>query len=445
MDALLPLLLFAAFSMLGVLLGTITGLVPGFHPNNVAFILLAISPAILAKLRFLNALVVHSETTILVLVASTILAASVAHTFLNFIPAAFIGAPEGDTALCVLPAHQLLLEGRAYEATVLSATGSFGAVVFSFLLLVPFYFIFSTFQFYEIIQSHMLYILIGISALLILTESFSETMEAYQAILLSLFVFLLAGLFGYLILDMSVHAPFFFRSTMLFPALTGLFGLSTILFSLFYTPDIPEQRIEEPVLEPGEIAKSVVSGSVFGSMVSFLPGVTSAHATVMAMLARRNRQPEQVITTLSGVNTANVIFCLATLFLISRARSGTTMAISNLLHVQPRGMVIPPLTLIYLLMVVLMASACSFFITKYLGEQFSRFFVKLPYRKMLMGIAVFLSVLVFLFTGVLGLFILLVATCIGLIPIYFGVRRSNCMGVLLLPIIIWLWEYGSSV
>nr|QNO52823.1 hypothetical protein KPNLKIIH_00015 [Methanosarcinales archaeon ANME-1 ERB6] len=134
-----------------------------------------------------------------------------------------------------------------------------------------------------------------------------------------------------------------------------------------------------------------------------------------------------------------MIFCLATLFLISRARSGTTMAISNLLQVQPWEMVIPPLTLIYLLMVVLMASACSFFITKYLGEQFSRFFVKLPYRKILMAIAVFLSVLVFIFTGVLGLFILLVAVCIGLIPIYFGVRRSNCMGVLLLPIIMWLW------
>jgi TctA family transporter len=41
-DIFLPLLLLIAFSMLGVLLGTITGLVPGFHPNNVAFILLAI-------------------------------------------------------------------------------------------------------------------------------------------------------------------------------------------------------------------------------------------------------------------------------------------------------------------------------------------------------------------------------------------------------------------
>jgi putative membrane protein len=436
MDAFLPLLLLFAFSMLGVLLGTITGLVPGFHPNNVAVILLSASPVILAELHFLTTFV--PSENILMFVACTILAASVSHTFLSFIPAAFIGAPEGDTALCLLPAHRLLLEGRAYEATVLSVTGSFGAVIFSFLFLIPFYFLLSVLHFYEMLQSNMLYILIGISTLFVLTESFNERMEAYQAIILSSSVFLLSGVFGYVILNMPVHSPFSFHSTTLFPALTGLFGLSTILFSLFHTPEIPEQRIEEPVRGKGEIAKSVISGSVFGSLVSFLPGITSAHATVMAMLARRNREPEQVITTLSGVNTANVIFCLATLFLISEARSGATMAINNVLQVQPWETVIPPLALIYLLIAVSIASAFSFFITKYVGKQFSLQFVKIPYRKMLSGIAIFLSVLVFLFTGALGFLILLVATCIGLIPVYFGVRRSNCMGVLLLPIIVML-------
>jgi putative membrane protein len=286
----------------------------------------------------------------------------------------------------------------------------------------------------------MLYLLIGISSLLILTESFSERMEAYLAILLSSFVFLLSGLFGYVILDMPVHAPFSFRSTMLFPALTGLFGLSTILFSLLYTPEIPEQRIEEPIMDREGVMKSVISGSAFGSLVSVLPGITSAHATVMAMLARRNREPEQVIITLSGVNTANVIFCLETLFLISRARSGATIAISRLLDVPQWGELIPPSALIYLLIVVLIAAPFSFFITIYVGKQFALQFAKLPYRKILSGIALFLAALVFLFTGALGLLVLLVGTCIGLIPIHFGVKRSNCMGVLLLPIIILLWQ-----
>jgi TctA family transporter len=84
---------------------------------------------------------------------------------------------------------------------------------------------------------------------------------------------------------------------MLFPALTGLFGLLTLLYSLFYTLEIPEQIIEEPVTEKSDFVKSVLSGSTCGSFVSFLPGITSAHATVMAMLARRTREPEQVYMT----------------------------------------------------------------------------------------------------------------------------------------------------
>jgi len=432
-DTFLPLVLLVAFSLFGVLLGTITGLVPGFHPNNVALIFLSLSPMILSKLIFLNTFV--PSETILVFVASTILAASVAHTFLSFIPATFIGAPEGDTALCLLPAHSLLLEGRAYEATVISAIGSFNAVIFSFLLFIPFYFIFAApLHLYEIIQNYLLYILIGISALLILTESFSERMDPYLAVLLPSFVFLLSGAFGYLVLNLPVS------SSILFPALTGLFGLSTILYSLFYTPEIPEQIIEEPVIEKSDILKSVISGSSCGALVSFLPGITSAHATVMAMLARRARESEQVIMTLSGVNTSNVIFCMATLFLISRARSGTTMAISRILPVQPWVDIVPPLTLIYLLMAVLVAAPVSFFVTKYMGKQFSLVFVKIPYRKMLCAIVIFLAGIVLLLNGAIGLLVLGVGTCIGLIPIYFGVRRSNCMGVLLLPIIAMLWQ-----
>ncbi|HDS45701.1 MAG TPA: hypothetical protein ENN68_06385 [Methanomicrobia archaeon] len=439
MDPAVLLLLLVASALLGVLLGTITGLVPGFHPNNVAVILLVLTPAILAEPRTFCAALPFD--TLLLLVAAVILAASVAHTFLNFIPAAFFGAPEGETALALLPAHRLLLEGRAYEATVLSARGSFGAIIFSFIFIIPFFILFSTLHFYELIQSLMLYLLFGISTLLVLTESFNERMPSSQAVFLAAFVFLLAGIFGCVVLDMPVHTPFLFSSTMLFPALTGLFGLSTICYSLLHTPEIPEQTIEEPETENAEVIKSVLSGSIFGTLVSFLPGITSAHATVMAMLTRRNRDPEQVIVTLSGVNTANVVFCLETLFLISRARSGTTIALSRLLNIQPwEGGALPPSLLLYLLMVVLVAAPCSYFITNYLGRQFALRFSQLPYRTLLIMIALFLIALVLLFTGLMGLLVLIVGTYIGLIPICFGVKRSNAMGVLLLPILVILWH-----
>ena len=127
------LLWLLAFSLIGVLLGTATGIIPGIHPNNVALILLSLLPALSHSLSaFLPAAPV--------LLASLLIAASITHTFLSFIPAAFVGAPEGDTALCVLPAHHLLLEGRAYEAVKLSAAGSFLALICSFLFLMPFKF-----------------------------------------------------------------------------------------------------------------------------------------------------------------------------------------------------------------------------------------------------------------------------------------------------------------
>jgi len=129
------LLWLLAFSLIGVLLGTATGIIPGIHPNNVALILLSLLPALSHSLSaFLPA------THIPMLLASLLIAASITHTFLSFIPAAFVGAPEGDTALCVLPAHHLLLEGRAYEAVKLSAAGSFLALISSFLFLMPFKF-----------------------------------------------------------------------------------------------------------------------------------------------------------------------------------------------------------------------------------------------------------------------------------------------------------------
>jgi putative membrane protein len=36
----------------------------------------------------------------------------------------------------------------------------------------------------------------------------------------------------------------------------------------------------------------------------------------------------------------------------------------------------------------------------------------------------------------MGLFVLLSATCIGFLPVFWGVRRSHCMGLLLIPIIL---------
>lgn len=397
------------FALAGTVFGIVTGLIPGFHVNNVAFILLSLSP-----------MMVFGEKPAL-LISIMIVACSISHTFLSFISTTFLGAPEGGTALVLLPAHSLLLEGRGYESVYLSAVGSFGAILFGFLFLIPFSLVIS--HVYSIIQDLLVFILIGISALLIGTER--------RSIPLATLTFFLAGLFGCLIFDMPVVSHFGLRGTSLFPALTGLFGLPTLIYSLMYTPEIPEQDVREPEVDFKESTKSILSGSTFGSVVGFLPGVTSAQATIISMLARGGESNrEQVVLTLSSVNTANAFFCLSALFLILRPRSGATLAINEMLAIQPWTGLTPPLSLIYLLSAVLVSGIISYFVTIYVGRRFASVLRKFRYKSLIVLAMFLLIALIYLFTSELGLLILLVATFIGLIPLTYGVRRSHCMGVL---------------
>ena len=71
-----------------------------------------------------------------------------------------------------------------------------------------------------------------------------------------------------------------------------------------------------------------------------------------------------------------------------------------------------------------------------IGAIFASKFTNLPYLKVVFGTICLITIMVYLFTGIMGLLVLLVASCIGALPIVWGVRRSHCMGVLLIPIIL---------
>jgi putative membrane protein len=449
------IILVILFAILGTGLGVLTGLIPGLHVNNIAVIMLSLSPALLVSLMVLETYGI-SELFIPLLLAMTIVAMSIAHTFLDFIPSTFLGAPEGETALSVLPAHSMLLEGRGYEAVMLSAIGSLGGVIMAFIFLIPFRFVIGEpVNGYVILKQFMVYILIGIVILIIFSE---QTKIPYKKVVnspvikyekgkfsrslgvsIAIIIFLVAGIFGYLILKLEISSPFGLPSTPLFPALGGLFGVATLLDSLRTSSGIPKQQITRPKLSKKETLKSIGTGSIAGSTVGFLPGLSSGVATVVAMLFRKEPERKQVIITLSAINTTNAFFVLVALFLILRPRSGAAIVVNQLVPVEQWGGALMPINLNYLILGSLVAATLGFFLTLYIGKRFAMVFDKFPYRKIVTGIIIFIVVMVFMFTGVLGLFILAISTCIGLMPPYFGVRRSHAMGVLLLPVIIMLW------
>jgi len=427
------------FALLGTLTGTLTGLTPGLHVNTVALIILGASSAILSSLTFFSGIPFYFLPLLL---AVYIVSTSITHTFLDFVPSTFLGVPEADTALSVLPAHRLVLEGKGYSAVYLSAVGSASAVFSGFCLIIPFALILGDpLNLYPILRDSTLLILLFLTSLLLVTETAEIRGSHMLGMLIAFAVFLLSGALGLVVLSLPSVSPFGLFSTVLFPLFSGLFGLSTLLLSLSDSTDakIPPQETSAPSVEPKKL-RAAASGTVAGSIVGFLPGISSAHAALIALLPGRkgdDASPEPVILTLGAVNTSNALFVLAALFLTGRARSGAAGAVMNFLPLY--GWDFPlPLFLAILLIAVLFSSVIAFFLTLFAGRFAAAYINRVPYRKLVIGIVIFITGLVFIFNGVLGLFILLVSIFVGMIPPLVGVRRSHLMGVLLLPVIFHL-------
>jgi len=293
----------------------------------------------------------------------------------------------------------------------------------------------------------MVWILIAVVILMTLTHKTRITefglkgkASMVAGMLFAAFVLFISGLFGLLIFNMQVESPIGLPAPVLFPALAGLFGMPTLLSSLVTKPAIPEQKIEPLMLNQIEKKASVVSimtGSIAGIFVSLIPGLTTATGTVLAMTVREKSSTEQTIVTLAAVNTAASFFVIIVLFVLLKARSGVTIAINTLLPAVAWVDLAMPSTLAYLLMFLVLSGCISYFSTLYFARLFAEKFSRIPYTALVGFTVLFIVVLVVLFTGILGLVVLFAATSIGFLPICWGVRRSQCMGVLLIPIILY--------
>ena len=140
--------------------GHLTGIIPGFHVNNVALILLALAPGLLSLGIPLSA------------VAGIIVSTGTVHTFLNYIPSALMGAPDADQALSLLPGHRMLLSGNAARGVAWSARGSQLGLFLSLPLIILARIAFGPeLGWYSQLRTMLPFILLIISTLLLMTET----------------------------------------------------------------------------------------------------------------------------------------------------------------------------------------------------------------------------------------------------------------------------------
>ncbi|AKB28549.1 hypothetical protein MSSAC_2194 [Methanosarcina siciliae C2J] len=450
------------FSVLaGYLLGIFSGLLPGIHTNNFALALVALAPFLAERgvAPFYIALVILSN--------------AISHTFHDIIPSVFLGAPDGDTALAVLPGHRLLLEGSGAEAVRLSALGSAGSVVVSMLFVLPFSLFFAAV--YPYMHEYMAWVLLTIVFIMLASEKGEEvkgqgSLAKYRYKAYALLLFLITGVLGLFAFSReNILLPVISlgQASVLLPLLSGLFGASQLIISLLTKSEIPAESVSKFELSRKRILRGVFTGSTAGSLVAWLPGVSSAIAALLAGLFVRSdfdRRPvkkdsigpepgeqksflfsdpdsdcralessKEFIVSVSGVNTSNAIFGLVALMVIGKTRSGAMVAVNEILDTGS-----PDFQVVQLFFAaVLLTALFSYFSTVWIGNNAHHMLRKLDYTKLCTGVLAGLAITVFLFTGVFGLFIFLISTPIGMLPSFMKIRKSHAMGVILLPVILY--------
>ncbi len=387
------------FSLIGVGLGVVTGLIPGLHINTII--------PVLFSLAFLT----NNPYLFSVLIVSV----AVTQVFINFIPSIFLGAPDADTSLSILPGHRMLFEGRGYEAIVLTSVGGLCSLFVTFILV---FFLSDYFKIlYELSRPYLFLVISVIVLFMILSE------KNIKKILSATAIILLSGLFGVVVLS----SPIVSTKDVLLPVFSGLFGLSNLIANVSEKSRIPQQQYDySSRISKFGFVKSVVVGSLAGIMVGFLPAIGVSQAATLVQ-AGKISDPRNFLVSISSINAANEIFSLISLYLVGNPRSGASVAIEKIL---------PNITvydILLLIGVITFVAGISTVLTIALGKVVPRTLEKLNYKKLSLSIIIFIIATVGLITGAYGLLILFTSTSIGLLCNFLGVKKSDNMGVLLIP------------
>jgi putative membrane protein len=383
--------------IIGIFIGVLTGLIPGLHTNLFSSALILYMPLIASK---------FSSIEIIFFIVSM----AITNSFLEFIPSIYLGAPNEDTVLSILPGHELLMKGEGHYAFKLGATGALVGV----FLFVPFTIIFFVFlkNFYEKIELMIPFFLFWISVILVI--------ENKQKILAFIF-FVLSGFLGIASSNLSLNQS-------LLPLLTGLFGTSGLIYSIKENTQIPPQKNNISRVKTELIKKPIIASILIAPICSILPGIGTSQATIIgAKINNQNREQFLISNGIMAILTMSLSF--TTLFLIDKSRTGSAAALAEIGIISLKEF-------IFLGSILISIGIIMFFISQKISLIFSKIISNLNYKKISLTVLFFLVAINFFIVGKTGLLVLAVATLLGLLCQESGVRKGILMGCLIIPTIL---------
>ena len=401
---------------IGIGIGTITGMTPGIHVNTAGAILFASSTFLLTFLS--------PEFLCVIMVAM-----SIAHALIEFVPSMLLGVPEEGTATSILPGHRMVLQGRSKEVIRIVSVGGFGAIIVTILMLPVFAIALPIMH--DITKPFTWMILLFAS--IYLTYKLTGTRRDF---LWSLLLFVLSGILGWITFQTPISSGVSLMCTF-----SGLFGISTILFSLNDSSSIPHQNPFYELDIDFNKFKSIFAGGITGAILGFLPGFGPAQGTVIAQAASgaNDNDDDDTVNFLlatSGLNVSDCLFSLIAIYIIGNPRSGIAVYMSYLISEMNLN------HLAIFIFASLIAVSVSLVVSLKLGDSFSRLMSGVNYRKLSIGVILLqiliLYIFIFYYKAPLGYMTLalITSTAMGMLPHYIGVGKSHLMGVLIIPAIV---------
>lgn len=427
-------------ALAGAGLAAVLSCIPGLHIYNIMALVV-----ILAHHRAGLGAPLPPDVLVPLLVSMT-----VAYSLASTIPSVLLAAPDESALFTVLPGQKYLMQGRGHEGVMITAAGGLAAlvvVVLGFGLLAPRVLPLAS----TVLRPHTHWILWTVIGFLLMSEwpkggrlrsgGWRTFLDGWKTTGAGLLTFLLAGLLGFILLYRSpVDPAVAFQNLM--PAFVGLFTLPALLLNLAGNVEVPQQAVRGTVgLDRYRLLQGTFAGVLGGGFAAFFPVITGGVGGLLAGHAAAIRDDRVFLVSQGASKTTYYVGAFLLFFLpgLHLTRGGSAWMLGGLYAPRTPG------DYEMALAAVGIAGACTLLLLGPLTRAMLWLLARAGCRAVSWAALLGCVGLVLGITGVMGLFIMLVATGIGLLPVLCGSRRMNGLGVILLPMACNMSDVGAPI
>lgn len=427
-------------ALAGALLSALFALAPGLHIYNLMG-LLAMGVHTLA----LRGYDVPPDA-----IAAAAMGMLVGYATLNTLPSVLLAAPDESALFTVLPGQKFLMHGRGLEAVMIVTLGGLCGLGVLALIVAPLApFVFPPAN--AVLRPHLHWILWVVIVFILMSEwpksgnagqgGWARFLDGWKSTGAGLLTFALSSLLGFVLLYRSpVRAEAAFQNLM--PAFVGLFTVPWLLVNIATRTRPPPQQTDRRVEVTGaQVAQGVFAGTLGGGFAAFFPVITGGIGGLLAGHATALRN-DRVFLISQGASKM-IYYVGGLLFFFVPTTTMTRGGAAGMLRTlyRPHGARDYALALAALAL----AGAATYFLVRPLSRLLIVAVGRWGYRTLSwLALAVSLALVIGV-TGWAGLLVMAVASGIGLIPVLFGSRRMNCLGVILVPVACNMSGVGATV